>query len=87
MAQVDASIANVTSALANIGDQAKLVSAHNTLVQNLSDVLTQGMGDLINADTEADSARLAALQVQQQLGEQSLNVANAMPSVLLSLFR
>jgi flagellin len=87
MAQVDASIANVTSALADIGDQAKLVSAHNTLVQNLSDVLSQGVGDLINADTEADSARLAALQVQQQLGEQSLNVANAMPNVLLSLFR
>ena len=87
MTQVDASIANVTSALADIGDQAKLVSAHHTLVQNLSDVLTQGMGDLINADTEADSARLAALQIQQQLSGQSLNVANSMPSVLLSLFR
>ncbi|MEI9890184.1 MAG: flagellin [Caulobacteraceae bacterium] len=45
------------------------------------------MGDLINADTEADSARLAALQVQQQLGEQSLNIANSMSSVLLTLFR
>lgn len=87
LAQIDASIANVTSALANIGDRAKLVSAHNTLVQNLSNVLSQGMGDLINADTEADSARLAALQVQQQLGQQSLSIANSMPSVLLSLFR
>jgi flagellin len=87
MAQVDASIANVTSALANIGDQAKLISAHNTLVQNLSDVLQTGMGDLTDANTAADSARLAALNVQQQLGEQSLSVANSMPSVLLSLFR
>jgi flagellin len=87
MAQVDASLANVTSALADIGDQAKLVSAHGALVQNLSNVLQTGMGDLINADTEADSARLAALNVQQQLGEQSLSVANSMPQVLLSLFR
>jgi flagellin len=87
MAQVDASITNVTSALANIGDQAKLISAHATLVQNLSDVLQTGMGDLTDADTAADSARLAALNVQQQLGEQSLNMANSMPSVLLSLFR
>ena len=87
MAQIDASIANVTSALANIGDQAKLVGAHNVLVQNLSNVLSEGMGDLVDADTEADSARLAALQVQQQLGEQSLNIANSMPSVLLSMFR
>lgn len=87
MAQVDASIANVTSALAQIGDQAKLISAHNTLVQNLSDVLQTGMGALTDADTAADSARLAALNVQQQLGEQTLNVANSMPQVLLSLFR
>jgi flagellin len=87
MAQVDASIANVTQAIAQIGDQAKLITAHNTLVQSLSDVLQTGMGDLTDADTAADSARLAALQVQQQLGEQTLNVANSMPSVLLSLFR
>jgi flagellin len=87
MAQIDASIANVTSALADIGDQAKLITAHKTLVQNLSTVLSTGMGDLINADTEADSARLAALQVQQQLGEQSLNIANSMPSVLLGMFK
>lgn len=87
MAQIDASIANVTAALADIGDQAKLISAHGQLVLNLSNVLQTGRGDLINANTAADSARLAALQVQQQLGEQSLNIANSMPSVLLSLFR
>jgi flagellin len=87
MAQIDASIANATSALADIGDQSKLLSAHNTLVQNLSSVLTQGHGDLIDADTAADSARLAALQVQQQLGQQSLNIANSMTNVLLGLFK
>lgn len=85
--QIDAAIANVTSALADIGDQSKLISAHAALVQNLSSVLQSGMGDLIDADTAADSARLAALQVQQQLSQQTLGVANSMPSVLLSLFR
>lgn len=87
MAQVDASLANVTTAMADIGDRAKLINAHSALVQNLSNVLQTGMGDLVDADTAADSARLAALQVQQQLGEQSLSVANSMPQVLLSLFR
>ena len=87
MAQVDASLANVTAALADIGDRAKLISAHNTLVQNLSAVLSEGSSALTSADTAADSARLAALQVQQQLGEQSLSLANAMPNVVLSLFR
>lgn len=87
MAQVDASIANVTSALADIGDQAKLINAHGQLIANLSNVLTTGRGDLINADSAADSARLAALQIQQQLGEQSLNIANSMPQILLGLFK
>jgi flagellin len=87
IALVDASLANVTAALADIGDRSKLISAHSTLVQNLSNVLSEGTANLTSADTAADSARLAALQVQQQLGEQSLNIANAMPNVVLSLFR
>ncbi len=87
MAQIDASINNVTSALAQIGDQAKMISAHGSLVNNLSTVLQTGRGNLVNADTAADSATLAALQVKQQLGEQSLNIANSMPNILLSLFK
>jgi flagellin-like hook-associated protein FlgL len=87
MTQIDASIANVTSALADIGNQAKLIDAHTKLVANLSNVLSTGIGGLTNAYTAADSARLAALQLQQQIGQQSLNIANSMPSILLSLFK
>ncbi len=87
MSQIDASINNVTSALAQIGDQAKMITNHGALVTNLSTVLQTGKGGLVNADTAADSATLAALQVKQQLGEQSLNIANTMPQVLLSLFK
>ena len=87
MAQIDASIANTNSALAQIGDQAKMISAHGTLVTNLQTILQTGKSDLISADLPADSARLAALQVQQQLSQQSLSMANSMPNVLLSLFK
>jgi len=87
LAQMDASIANVTTAMTKIGAQAKLVSSHGTLVQALSTLLQTGQTSLIGADTDADSASLAALKVQQQLSEQSLNIANSMPSVLLSLFK
>ena len=45
------------------------------------------MGALVNANMGAESARLQALQVQQQLGAQSLSIANQTPSVILSLFR
>ena len=38
-------------------------------------------------DMEEVSARLQALQTQQQLGVQSLSIANQAPQTILSLFR
>ena len=49
--------------------------------------LTSGVGTLVDADLEAASAKLQALQVQQQLGTQALSIANQAPQSLLSLFR
>jgi flagellin len=87
MALIDASIDNVTSAMTDIGDQAKLITSHAQLVANLSQVLQSGVTDLISNDSAADSARLKALQVQQQIGQQSLSIANSTPQLLLALFK
>lgn len=87
LSQVDASLTNVTNAMANLGVQAAQLSAHTTFVSQLSDTLQTGIGDLVNANMGAESARLQALQVQQQLSIQGLSVANQAPSVILSLFR
>jgi len=84
---VSNSITNVNSAVANLGAQSDQITAHNSFVSKLSDSLTVGVGNLVDADTAAESARLTALQVQQQLGAQSLSIANQGPSVLLSLFK
>jgi flagellin len=46
-----------------------------------------GIGSLVDADMEEASARLQALQVQQQLSTQALSIANQQPQSLLSLFR
>ena len=46
-----------------------------------------GIGAMVDADMEEASARLQALQVQQQLGIQALSIANQGPQNLLSLFR
>ncbi|KUF09612.1 flagellin [Pseudoponticoccus marisrubri] len=56
-------------------------------VSNLTDALKSGIGTLVDADMEEASARLQALQVQQQLGVQALSIANQAPQSLLSLFR
>lgn len=84
---LQASIVNVNSALANIGAQANQVTSHNKFVSKLADALTVGIGNLVDADMAAESARLQALQVQQQLGAQALSIANQAPQVILSLFR
>jgi flagellin len=87
LSQLDSSLSNLTDALANLGAQADQISAHTTFVAQLSDTLQAGVGDLVNANMGAESAKLQALQIQQQLGSQSLSIANQAPSVILSLFR
>ena len=87
LARLDASIANVNQALGNLGSQAKQVDAHLEFVSKLTDVLEAGVGNLVDADLAKESARLQALQVQQQLGAQALSIANSAPQIILQLFR
>ena len=87
LTQLNASITNVNTALANIGAQANQITSHNKFVGKLTDALTVGIGNLVDADMAAESARLQALQVQQQLGAQALSIANQSPQVILSLFK
>ena len=87
LARLDASISNVNQALGNLGSQAKQIDAHLSFVSKLTDVLEAGVGNLVDADLAKESARLQALQVQQQLGAQALSIANSAPQIILQLFR
>ena len=87
MAALTLSISNVNQALGDMGSQAKQIDSHNNFVSKLSDVLTAGVGNLVDADMAKESARLQALQVQQQLGAQALSIANQSPQVILSFFK
>ena len=73
--------------LADLGAQAKQIERHTVFVSKLSDSLETGIGNLVDADLAKESARLQALQVQQQLGVQALSIANQAPQVILSLFQ
>jgi flagellin len=84
---VEASISNVNAAMAGLGAQSSQISAHASFVSLLSDSLTTGVGNLVDADVAAESARLTALQVQQQLGAQALSIANQAPQIILQLFQ
>jgi len=84
---VETSLQNVNAALAKLSSGAKKFSIQADFVQTLSNTLTTGIGNLVDADMATVSAKLQSLQVKQQLGVQALAIANSAPSITLSLFR
>jgi flagellin len=76
----------VGQALGTLGANAKNIEFLSTFSKTLSDAVNEGLGSLVDADLAKESAKLQALQVKQQLGVQSLSIANQRPQVLLSLF-
>ncbi len=87
LAQVNTSISQVNSAVAKLGTGVNALQSELSFVANQSDTLTTGIGNLVDADVAAESATLTALQTKQQLGVQSLSIANQSSSHLLSLFQ
>jgi len=87
VATIQTSLTNVNSALAQLSSGAAKFSIQATFAQNLSDTLTTGIGNLVDANMAQESASLQALQVKQQLGIQALAIANQAPQTILSLFQ
>ncbi len=87
VAAIQTSLTNVDSALAKLSSGAAKFSIQATFAQKLSDTLTQGIGNLVDANLAQESASLQSLQVRQQLGIQALSIANQSPQTILSLFR
>jgi flagellin len=87
LATVEALIDTAINASASFGSSEGRIAAQATFISNLTDSLKSGIGAMVDANMEAASARLQALQVQQQLAVQSLSIANQAPQTILSLFR
>lgn len=87
LGQIEGMIQTSINAAAEFGSVEKRISIQNDFVGQLSDALKSGIGALVDANMEEASARLQALQTQQQLGIQALSIANQAPQTILSLFR
>jgi len=87
IAQVTTAINTVASAAANLGAVKNRLATNTEFVKTLMDSVDRGVGQLVDADMNAESTRLQALQTQQQLGVQALSIANANSQSILSLFR
>ena len=73
-------------AAASFGSVEGRIEIQSDFIGKLTDSLKSGIGSMVDANMEEASARLQALQVQQQLGVQSLSIANQAPQSILSLF-
>jgi len=67
--------------------QSDQITAHAGLVALANGTLQTASGGLVNPDLDGEGARLQALQLQQQLSNQTVSIANQAPQALLSLLR
>ena len=74
-------------ALNKFGASMTFVDSQITYNSKKVDAMTEGLGALVDADLAKESSTLEALKVRQQLGIQTLGLANQGPQVLLGLFR
>ncbi|MDF1600251.1 flagellin [Mesorhizobium sp. YIM 152430] len=74
-------------AAATMGASKARIDSQIEFTGKLMDAIDRGVGVLVDADMNAESARLSALQTQQQLGIQALSIANQNSQSILSLFR
>ncbi len=84
--EIDKAINSVSDALASLGSAAQRLEIQKDYNSQLSDILTDGVGELVDADLAAASAELQSLQIKQQLGVQALSIANSSPQLIVSLF-
>ncbi|MBU1211168.1 MAG: flagellin [Alphaproteobacteria bacterium] len=83
----DRAIQDMTTSATDLGSAKKRIDLQKDFVGALMDSIDRGISSLVDADMNEESTRLQALQVQQQLGIQSLSIANSSAQNILSLFR
>lgn len=84
---VDSASKDIADAATNLGAIKNRIDRQQDFVKKMVDSIDRGIGQLVDADMNAESTRLQALQVQQQLGIQALSIANGNSQSILSLFR
>ena len=84
---IETAINTVKTALSQLGTAANQIATQTNFVKSLTDSLTGGVSQLVDADLAAESANLQSLQTKQQLGIQALSIANQDPGTVLARFR
>jgi flagellin len=83
----DRAITEMAAGATALGAAKARIDIQQSFVSSLMDAIEGGISQLVDADMNAESTRLQALQVKQQLGIQALSIANSSSQSILSLFR
>lgn len=83
----DKVLTKITDVGTKLGAIQSQIQSQSNYVDTLIKVNEKSVGILVDADMEAESTKLKALQAQQQLGIESLTIANQSTQQVLSLFR
>jgi len=76
----------IMEAVGQLGADRRKLDAQDTFISRMTDATQEGLGAIVDADMAKESARVLAIQTQQQLSVQTLSIANGRPKVLLDLF-
>ena len=87
IALADKALNAMTNVATTLGSAKSQITSQTNFVDSLIKANERSIGTLVDADMEEESTRLKALQVQQQLGMQSLTISNTNTQQILSLFR
>ncbi|SCB40642.1 flagellin N-terminal helical domain-containing protein [Rhizobium lusitanum] len=77
----------MTSTASQLGSLSTRIDLQTGFVSSLRDTIDSGVGKLVDANMEEESSKLSALQTQQQLAIQSLQIANSSAQNVLALFK
>ncbi|MBB3944808.1 flagellin [Rhizobium skierniewicense] len=84
---VETAMSGLTDSAAAIGALQTRIDLQDNYSAKLSDAMESGVSRLVDADMEEESAKLSALQTQQQLAIQSLSIANSSAQNIMTLFQ
>lgn len=87
LAQIDDAEFLVNADLGYYGSVANQIQSASDTAQSFQDALTRGLGALVDANLEQDSAALQAAKVRQSLVLQGLSIVNTAPSAVLGLLQ
>mgnify|MGYP000026172893 FL=1 len=85
LAKIEESLEAQASRMNSLGGRLRTMDTIRTLAVKTSDILTNNLGSMVDADLGKESARLQAAQTKQQLQAQALSIANQLPTFATQL--